>query len=177
MAETTSEPRDAGDGSDAEAFTPARGRDAWPKRRMHATRGRTIGNGIVSFLTDFGLVPHTYVMTTRGRKTGALRRNPVTLVDDGTRKWLVAPYGPVAWVHNVRAEPRITVRRGGTVTAYTVREIPPAQAGAVLKQYLAIANAVRPYFEATTDSPVEEFTAEAGRHPVFALTPVDPSAS
>jgi deazaflavin-dependent oxidoreductase (nitroreductase family) len=127
----------------------------------------------VSVLADAGLVPHTYVMGTRGRKTGALHSNPVTLVETGGQKRLVAPYGPVAWVLNARAAGRITLRRGGRVGMYAVRELPDAEAGPVLKEYLQIAGATRPYFRATTQSPVADFVAEARAHPVFALTLVD----
>ncbi len=31
------------------------------------------------------------------------RTNPVTVVEHDGRRWLVAPYGPVSWVHNARA--------------------------------------------------------------------------
>ena len=41
----------------------------------------------------------------------------------------------------------------------------------MLKKYVKIASATRPYFAATKDSPVEAFTAEADRHPVFELIP------
>ncbi|WP_404353119.1 nitroreductase family deazaflavin-dependent oxidoreductase [Phycicoccus jejuensis] len=43
------------------------------------------------------LIPHSWVLTTVGRRTGRERRNPVTVVDVGGRRWLVAPYGPVPW--------------------------------------------------------------------------------
>jgi hypothetical protein len=58
---------------------------------------------------------------------------------------------------------------------YSVQELSPQEAGPVLKKYLAIASATRPYFIATKTSPVEEFVAEAGKHPVFALTRVSGS--
>ena len=54
---------------------------------------------------------------------------------------------------------------------YTIREVPPDEAGPVLKRYVRIARSTRPYFQATKDSPVEDFVAEADRHPVFELTP------
>jgi hypothetical protein len=41
----------------------------------------------------------------------------------------------------------------------------------VLKKYVRIASATRPYFKATKDSPAADFTAEAGEHPVFELIP------
>ena len=65
----------------------------------------------------------------------------------------------------------MTLRRGKHAGVYAVREIPAAEAGPVLKKYVAIAGATRSYFKATKDSPVAEFVAEAAVHPVFELTP------
>jgi hypothetical protein len=96
--------------------------------------------------------------------------DPVTLVEEGHEKWLVAPYGPVSWVRNVRAAGRVTLRRGKQVAVYAIREIPAAEAGPVLKKYVAIAGATRSYFKATKESPVADFVAEAGVHPAFELT-------
>ncbi|MFI6324891.1 hypothetical protein ACIBG8_45730 [Nonomuraea sp. NPDC050556] len=39
----------------------------------------------------------------------------------------------------------------------------------MLKRYVAIAAATRPYFRAAKDSPVAEFVAEAHDHPGFEL--------
>lgn len=39
----------------------------------------------------------------------------------------------------------------------------------MLKRYVAVASATRPYFAAYQTAPVENFVAEAGRHPVFEL--------
>ena len=75
-----------------------------------------------------------------------------------------------AWVLNARAAGLVTLRRRRDVGMYAVREIFGEEAGPVLKKYLAIASATRPYFIATKDSPVAEFVAEAAKHPVFALT-------
>ena len=52
---------------------------------------------------------------------------------------------------------------------YTIREASPEEAGPVLKRYVRLAPSTRPYFQATKDSPVEDFVAEADRHPVFEL--------
>jgi len=140
--------------------------------RLRVNRARRVGDRVMGLLIDTGVVPHSYVMTTRGRRSGRLHRTPVTLVehDDG-RKWLVAPYGPVSWVHNARAAGMVTMRRGTRVTGHRIREAGPDEAGPVLKEYLAFASAVRPYFYARRDSPVSEFVAEAHLHPVFELLP------
>ena len=46
-------------------------------------------------------------------------------------------------------------------------------AGPVLKGYVGVATATRPYLQADKDAPVEDFVAEADRHPVFELLPLD----
>lgn len=135
------------------------------------SRGRRVGDAVMGVLIRAGMVPHSYLLTTRGRKTGLPRTTPVTLVERDGHRWLVAPYGPVGWVHNARAEGRVTLHRRGPGAAYTVREVPPEEAGPVLKEYVRLARPTRPYFRATPDAPVEAFVAEADRHPVFELTP------
>ncbi len=143
-----------------------------PPKQFRMTKVQRIGNGVMSALIDAGLVPHSYVMTTRGRRTGHLHRTPVTLVehDDG-RRWLVAPYGPVSWVHNARAAGMVTLRRGSRVEALGLREVTAAEAGPILKEYLAFASATGPFFIADKKSPVDDFVAEAHLHPVFELLP------
>lgn len=123
----------------------------------------------MSALARAGLVPRSYLLTTRGRKTGRPRTNPVVPVDHQGRRWLVAPYGPVSWVHNARAAGRVTLTRGRDTREYAIREVDPEEAGPVLRQYVLIATATRPYFLATKDSPVGDFVTEADRHPVFEL--------
>jgi deazaflavin-dependent oxidoreductase (nitroreductase family) len=127
----------------------------------------------MSALVRAGLVPRSYLLTTRGRKTGQPRTNPVVPVEHGGRRWLVAPYGPVSWVHNARAAGRVSLARRRDTRHYTIREVSPDEAGPVLKRYVRLAPSARPYFHATKDSPVAEFIAEADRHPVFELIPAD----
>jgi deazaflavin-dependent oxidoreductase (nitroreductase family) len=126
---------------------------------------------IMSALARAGLVPRSCLLTTQGRKTGRPRTNPVVPVEHDGRRWLVAPYGPVSWVHNARATGRVSLTRRRDTRDYTIRDVPPDEAGPVLKRYVRIAPSARPYFQATTDSAVEDFVAEAGRHPVFELMP------
>jgi len=149
------------------------GRDVWPAKRFHPSRAQRIANRVVMPLTRWGLIPHTFILTTKGRKTGQLHSTPATLVEEGEQKWLVAPYGPVSWVLNARAAGRVTVSRRGVSTMYLVTEVSAAEAGPVLKEYLRIAGATRSYFAATKDAPAADFAAEAHHHPVFALTPVE----
>ena len=100
------------------------------------------------------------------------RTNPVVPVEHDGRSWLVAPYGPVSWVHNARAAGRVSLTRRRDTRAYAVREVSREEAGPVLKRYFRLAPSARPYFQAGKDSPVQDFVAEADRHPVFELIPV-----
>jgi len=131
-----------------------------------------VENTIMSALVRAGLVPRSYLLTTRGRKTGRPRTNPVVPVEHGGRRWLVAPYGPVSWVHNARAAGRVSLTRRRDTRDYTIREVSPEEAGPVLQRYVRLAPSARPYFQASKDSPVKDFVTEADRHPVFELTTV-----
>jgi deazaflavin-dependent oxidoreductase (nitroreductase family) len=127
----------------------------------------------MSALVRAGVLPRSYLLTTRGRKTGRPRTNPVVPVKRDGRRWLVAPYGPVSWVLNARAAGQVTLTRRRDAREYAIREVAAEEAGPILKQYVRIATATRRYFLATKDSPVEDFITEADRHPVFELMAVD----
>ncbi len=126
----------------------------------------------MSAFVSTGLVPHCYLLTTQGRRSGLARRNPVLIVKDDGRRWLVAPYGAVSWVHNARAAGQVRLARRRNTCAYTVREVVGAEAGPVLQRYVRIASATRQYFQADQNDPVERFVAEVEQHPVFELTPI-----
>jgi deazaflavin-dependent oxidoreductase (nitroreductase family) len=131
---------------------------------------RRAGNGLVRLLLRLGLGPaRTYLLTVTGRRSGAPRSTPVTLVEEGGRRWLVSPYGEVAWVRNLRATGKATLARGGRTEAVAVREIKPEEAAAVLKWYVTRVPITRPYFDAKPESDLDAFRAEAPRHPVFAI--------
>ncbi|MEU4311610.1 nitroreductase family deazaflavin-dependent oxidoreductase [Nocardia sp. NPDC024068] len=143
-----------------------------PARRYRRGRLSGMENRVMTALTRAGLIPYSYLLTTRGRRTGRPRHNPVLLVDHDERQWLVAPYGAVGWVHNARAAGRVTLTRRRRSRDYAIREVSADEAGPVLRHYLEIASATREYFRAERGDPVERFVAEAGQHPVFELTPL-----
>jgi deazaflavin-dependent oxidoreductase (nitroreductase family) len=118
-----------------------------------------------------GIVPHSYLLTTRGRRTRKIRRNPVLIVDLHGKRWIVAPYGSVGWVHNARAAGEVELSRRRDTHRYSIREVSAEEAVPVLQRYIELASATRQYFEADRNDPVERFVAEAGHHPVFELLP------
>jgi len=131
---------------------------------------RRAGNGLVRMLLRLGLGPaRTYLLTVKGRRSGAPRSTPVTLVEEGGRRWLVSPYGEVAWVRNLRATGRATLSRCGHTVEIAVREVGADEAAPVLKMYVTRVPITRPYFDVRPDSDLAAFRAEAPRHPVFAI--------
>ena len=167
-AEDSDQSRPEDQADSARLTHPARRGRARPVREFRMSRGDRVGNAIFSLLARAGIGP-AHLLTTRGRKTGLARTNPVVLVKQDSQQWLVAPYGAVSWVLNARAEGRVTLRRGRDRQDYTIRELSPAQSAPILKRYIRIAPATRPYFQASKDSPAAAFIAEAHRHPVFEL--------
>lgn len=146
--------------------------DPWPAKRFRMTTGRRIGTAVMTPLIRWGLVPRTGILTTVGRRSGERRDVPVTWSRVGGRLFLVAPYGPVGWVWNLRASGRATLTGRTVGGEYATREVSAREAAPVLRDYLRFASATRPYFVATKDAPVEAFEAEAHTHPVFELTPL-----
>ena len=112
----------------------------------------------------------TSLLTVRGRKSGQPHTVPVILIEQNSHRWLVAPYGVVQWVRNLRAAERATLTRGRRSEAICVTELPAQEAAPILKQYLLHGARVGPYFVATKNSPLEAFEREAPRHPVFQIT-------
>jgi len=131
---------------------------------------RRLVNWLVRALLAVGLgPPRTYLLTVRGRKSGQPRSTPVTLVQEGDKRWLVAPYGAVGWVRNARAAGRVTLSRGSRSEVVRVAELGPEESAPVLKRYVTEVPITRPFFDVTPDSPLDAFRAEAPRHPVFRI--------
>ncbi|MEV4314915.1 nitroreductase family deazaflavin-dependent oxidoreductase [Actinocrispum sp. NPDC049592] len=129
---------------------------------------RKAGNAAISALLRAGVAPRSYVLlTVRGRRTGRPHTTPVRLLNFDGGEWLVAPYGDVAWVRNARAAGEVQLRHGRRVRTVSVFESDAAQSGPVLKEYARKEPVTRPYFDAKPGDPVDAFTAEAARHPVF----------
>jgi len=116
----------------------------------------------------------TSLLTVRGRKSGQPHTVPVVLVEQNGERWLVAPYGVVQWVRNIRAAGTATLTRGRRSETISVTELPQHEAAPVLKEYLLhVSGGVRLYFDAKRDSPLEAFEREAPRHPVFQITTME----
>jgi deazaflavin-dependent oxidoreductase (nitroreductase family) len=137
---------------------------------------RRLVNELVRGLLRVGLGPrHTYLLTVPGRRTGRPHSTPVTLVEEAGERWLVAPYGEVAWVRNARASGEATLSRGSRSDRVALFELEPVEAASVLKHYVIQVPITRAFFDVTPESSFDAFVAEAPRHPVFRVIPEDES--
>jgi deazaflavin-dependent oxidoreductase (nitroreductase family) len=133
---------------------------------------RRFVNAVMRVLLRIGVAPpRTYLLVVPGRRTRTLYTTPVTLVEEAGQRWLVAPYGEVAWVRNARAAGRVTLQRGRRRETLRVVELGAREAAGVLRTYIRQIPITRPFFDVTVDSDAEAFAAEAPRHPVFHLRP------
>jgi deazaflavin-dependent oxidoreductase (nitroreductase family) len=141
---------------------------AKPYRRTGVRR--TFDRAMIAVLRRGKGPPGVSLLTVPGRRSGRLYSTPVSLVEDHGTRWLVAPYGAVPWVRNVRAAGRVTISRGGRSEELAVTEVEAPEAGRVLRRYVTENPITKRYFDATRSDPDEAFAAEADRHPVFRLT-------
>lgn len=126
---------------------------------LYESSGGTAG----TTLRDTGLP--VIIVTTRGNRTGAIRKTPVMRVKDGDNYVLVGtnagkPANP-EWVYNLRADGNVEIRDGTEVYAMLVREVKD-----IKERDRLWALAVRAF------SRYEEYQERSGRRiPVFVAEP------
>jgi hypothetical protein len=112
-----------------------------------------------------------YLLTVVGHKTRSLHTTPVSIVIDGSSRYLVGPFGEVGWVRNARVAGFVTLARGGNSERYSLEPLQGTEAGVILRRYLKLEPIMRPYFGVSEDAPEEAFEGEVATHPVFKLAP------
>ncbi len=142
-------------------------------KTYRVTRGTRVVNSLFRAMTHLGVgASYRHIFTVPGRKTGRLHSTPVDVMELGAARWLVAPYGPVNWVRNVRASGEVTLTRGRRSQRYRAREVSGLDAMPVLHTYINEVRVTRPYFDAAPDAPDEVVAREVEKHPVFRLEPM-----
>lgn len=131
------------------------------------------GTALLRFLLHAGMpMGPLKLLTHRGRKSGRLYSTPVALVERDGIRWLVAAFGEVNWVHNIRTEGRVKLTSGWRTDTFAIHELETADAAPILRQFLrqyGLVPFIPPYFDATAQSPLADFEQEALRHPVFRI--------
>lgn len=79
----------------------------------------------------------TVLITVRGRKSGLPRTTPVTIIEYGGRRGLIAPFGDVDWARNLRAAGLVTITAGKRKEEVTAVELGPTEAVGFIRDILA----------------------------------------
>lgn len=142
-----------------------------PKSYRTGRRQRAI-NRVYALLTRLGVgARHRHLLTVTGRRSGLPRTTPVDVMTVGGDRWLVAPYGEVQWVRNLRVTPSAQLRRGRRTSTWTAEEVDAATAVPVIRAYIRAVRVTRAYWAVDADAPGDELARVALHHPVFRLTP------
>jgi len=146
-----------------------------------------INNAVMRSLIGTGARIGTFaVLTVPGRKTSRPVSVPLVVFPHDGDRYLVASYGVVNWVRNLRAaEGRAQLRRGHTIENICAVELAAEQAGPILQASLRAGPPgiprpivrifrryfVLPYLDVDMNASDDDFVRAARHHPVFRLRP------
>jgi steroid delta-isomerase-like uncharacterized protein/deazaflavin-dependent oxidoreductase (nitroreductase family) len=137
------------------------------------TGGLRVVSTIITTLLRLGLpIGPAVLLSVRGRTSGKIYTIPVELVENSGTSFLVAAFGEVNWVRNLRAAGQAQLTRRRRTEAIGVVELGAREAAPILKQFLRESQRVsfiKPYFHVTPHSSLAEFEQEALYHPVFRI--------
>jgi len=144
-----------------------------------------INNAVISSLLRLGIKVWSFsLLTVRGRKSGKPIATPLAILIRDQKRYLIAPYGIVNWVRNLRAAGgEATLVCGGNIEKIRAIELEPEAAALVFREALRSgppgipavifrvyrALQVLPYLNVTESSSLDEFEREVLTHPVFLL--------
>jgi deazaflavin-dependent oxidoreductase (nitroreductase family) len=143
------------------------------RQPFRMTGGLRATSAFITTLLRLGLpVGPSVLLSVRGRKSGKIYTIPVALVENSGTRWLVAAFGEVNWVRNLRAAGQAQLTRRRRTETIGVVELETREAAPILKQFLRESQRVsfiKPYFRVTPHSSLAEFEQEALHHPVFRI--------
>ena len=140
---------------------------------FHMTRPMRLGTALLKALLRAGMpMGSLALLSVQGRKSGRVYTTPVALVHHGSERWLVAAFGEVNWVRNLRAAGTAHLTHGRRTEAISVVELGNTEAAPILQRFLQAYHLVPfipPSFSVTPHSPLADFEQEAAHHPVFGI--------
>jgi deazaflavin-dependent oxidoreductase (nitroreductase family) len=103
-------------------------------------------------------------LTVRGRKSGELRRVPITPVEVEGVRYLCSPRGATIWALNLAAAGEGELRHKGAVQRFKARDVPTDERAAIIVEYRKLVpKSVGKMFEQIPD---------VAEHPTFRIEPL-----
>jgi deazaflavin-dependent oxidoreductase (nitroreductase family) len=136
-------------------------------------------NPITTTLMRLGVPPdpRMALLTIRGRTSGRDRTIPIGVFNRDARKYIVAAFGEVNWVLNLRAAGVVTLTQAGRISSCAAEQVQGEEAALVLRDCLAAylpsplaGPMLRQRIAVGADAPLDVLVVEARRTPVFRLT-------
>jgi len=144
-----------------------------------------INNAMIISLLRLGVNIGSFaLLTVRGRKSGKPIETPIAIFDQKGTHYLIATYGVVNWVRNLRAAGgEATLTRSRSTEKIHAIELPPEEAAPIFREAMRSGPPgipawlirmyrslfVLPYLNVIENSSLEEFEREVLTHPVFLL--------
>ena len=146
-----------------------------------------INNARISSLVRLGIkVGGFSLLTVRGRKSGKPIVTPLVIFVQDQKRYLIAAYGIVNWVRNLRAAKGVATltwrqhsekiraielepAAAALIFRAALRSGPPGIPAVIFRMYRALL--VLPYLGVTENSSLEDYAREVETHPVFLLEP------
>lgn len=122
-------------------------------------------NRIMMWMAGRG-IGGSVVLTTIGRLSGGRREVPVSPIEMDGIEYIVAPYGSVGWVSNVRARPDVTIRKGTDERRVRLAEVTDGRAQ-VVKAYYEREGYARKYMDLPESPELADFERAGASFPVF----------
>jgi deazaflavin-dependent oxidoreductase (nitroreductase family) len=147
------------------------------------TASARLSNAINASLVRMGIpMGNTSLLTVRGRKSGKPIQTPVSIFVQGGKRYLIAPYGVVNWVRNLRAAAGVATLTHGRHTEKihalelekdaaapvfreAVRTDPPGIPAVFVR--MSIRFTLSRYLNVGVNASLEEFEREVLTHPLF----------
>ncbi len=123
----------------------------------------------IAFLRRGIAVGTQHLLTVRGRRSGAPRETPASVVTVAGTRYIVAAFADAQWVRNVQAARAGTLSRGKQTESVALVEIPATERAPVLRAFFAQVRGGRRYFGSQTP---DQVVAGADRYPVFRIDPL-----
>lgn len=152
-------------------------------RPYRVTTQVRFSNAINAFLVRWGIqMGSTSLLMVRGRKSGRLIETPISIFVQEGKRYLIAPYGVVNWVRNLRAAGgEAALIRGRNSEKIEAVELEPASAALVFREAMRsgpegiptvfarmyVRFTLSKYMSIAVDASLEEFEREVLAHPVF----------